>query len=63
MGFNRRKMEAERKAKAGAEAAARRAIFRCLRIRAPDRRLERASARRMALLFSPMIGAANHRKL
>jgi hypothetical protein len=40
MGFNRRKMEAQRKAQADAEAAARRAAD--TPCRAPDHRLERA---------------------
>jgi hypothetical protein len=53
MGFNRRKMEAERKAKADAEVAA---VF------ADAERLIAAwnerQARRMPLLFAPTIGAA-----
>jgi hypothetical protein len=60
MGFNRRKMEAERKAKADAEAGARRATdaqvlqdAECL-ISAWNER----QARRMPLLFAPTIGAA-----
>jgi hypothetical protein len=57
MGFNRRKMEAERKAKADAEAAARRATDAHLRFSLIAAWNER-QARRMPLLFAPTIGAA-----
>ena len=60
MGFNRRKMEAQRKAQADAEAAARRAADTQVRVDAE--RLITAwnerQARRMPLLFTPTIGAA-----
>ena len=60
MGFNRRKMEAERKAKADAEVAARRAADS--QVFADAERLIAAwnerQARRMPLLFAPTIGAA-----
>jgi hypothetical protein len=60
MGFNRRKMEAERKAKADAEAAARRAADS--QVLADAERLIAAwnerQAPRMPLLFAPTIGAA-----
>ena len=60
MGFNRRKMEAERKAKADAAAAARRATD--AQVLQDAERLIGAwnerQARRMPLLFAPTIGAA-----
>ena len=60
MGFNRRKMEAKRKAKADAKAAARRASDAQV-LQDAERligaRNER-QARRMPLLFAPTIGAA-----
>ncbi len=60
MGFNRRKMEAERKAKADAETAARRAAD--AQVLADAERLIAAwnerQGRRMPLLFAPPIGAA-----
>src|SRR6476469_6383847 len=60
MGFNRRKLEAERKAEADAEAAARRAAD--AQVLADAERLIAAwnerQARRMPLLFAPTIGAA-----
>jgi len=60
MGFNRRKMEAERKAKADAAAAARRATDAQV-LQDAERLIgawnERQS-RRMPLLFAPTIGAA-----
>jgi hypothetical protein len=60
MGFNRRKMEAERKAKADAEAAARRATDAQV-LQDAERLIgawnERQS-RRMPLLFAATIGAA-----
>jgi hypothetical protein len=60
MGFNRRKMEAERKAKADAEAAARRATD--AKVLKDAERLIAAwndrQAQRMPLLFAPTIGAA-----
>jgi len=60
MGFNRRKIEAERKAKADAEAAARRAAN--AQVLADAERLIAAwndrQAKRMPLLFTPTIGAA-----
>ena len=60
MGFNRRKMEAQRKAQAGAEAAARRAADS--QVFADAERLIAAwnerQARRMPLLFAPTIGVA-----
>jgi hypothetical protein len=60
MGFNRQKMEAERKAKADAEVAARRAADS--RVLADAKRLiavwNERQARRMPLLFAPTIGAA-----
>jgi hypothetical protein len=60
MGFNRRKLEAGRKAEADAEAAARRAAD--AQVLADAERLIAAwnerQARRMPLLFAPTIGAA-----
>ena len=60
MGFNRRKMEAKRKAKADAKAAARRASD--AQVLQDAERLIGAwnerQARRMPLLFAPTIGAA-----
>jgi hypothetical protein len=60
MGFNRRKMEADRKAKADKEAAARRATDP--QVLEDAERLvadwNERQARRMPLLFSPTIGAA-----
>ena len=60
MGFNRRKMQAERKAKADAEAATRRATD--AQVLEDAERLIGAwnerQARRMPMLFSPTIGAA-----
>ena len=60
MGFNRRKMEADRKAKADMEAAARRATD--AQVLEDAERLvadwNERQARRMPLLFSPTIGAA-----
>jgi hypothetical protein len=60
MGFNRRKMEAKRKAKADAKAAARRATD--AQVLQDAERLIGAwnerQARRMPLLFAPTIGAA-----
>jgi hypothetical protein len=60
MGFNRRKMEAERKSKADAEAAARRSTD--AQVLADAAALIAAwnerQARRMPLLFAPTIGAA-----
>ena len=60
MGFNRRKMEAQRKAQADAETAARRAAD--TQVFADAVRLITAwnerQARRMPLLFTPTIGAA-----
>jgi hypothetical protein len=60
MGFNRRKIEAERKAKADAEAAARRASDP--QVLADAQALIAAwnerQARQMPLLFAPTIGAA-----
>ena len=60
MGFNRRKMDAERKAKADAEIAARRAAD--AQVLADAESLIAAwndrQARRMPLLFAPTIGAA-----
>ena len=60
MGFNRRKMEAQRKAQADAEAAARRAAD--TQVFADAERLITAwnerQARRMPLLFTPTIRAA-----
>jgi hypothetical protein len=60
MGFNRRKIEAERKAKADAEVAARRTVDS--QVLADAERLIGAwnerQARRMPLLFAPTIGAA-----
>ena len=60
MGFNPRKMEAERKAKADVEAAARRATD--AQVLQDAERLISAwnerQARRMPLLFAPTIGAA-----
>ena len=65
MGFNRRKMEAERKAKADAEAAARRATD--AQVLQDAERLIGAwnerQARRMPLLFAPTIGARRPRPL
>jgi len=60
MGFNRRKMEADRKAKADAEAAARRASE--VQVLEDAERLIAAwndrQSKRMPMLFSPTIGAA-----
>src|SRR5437773_11778014 len=60
MGFNRRKLEAEQKAKADAEAANRRATD--AQILEDAERLIAAwnerQAKRMPILFSPTIGAA-----
>jgi hypothetical protein len=60
MGFNRRKMEADRKAKADAEAAVRRATD--AQVLEDAERLIAAwnerQAKRMPMLFSPTIGAA-----
>jgi hypothetical protein len=60
MGFNRRKMEADRKARAGAEAAARRATH--AQVPEDSERLiavwNERQARRMPLMFSPTISAA-----
>jgi hypothetical protein len=60
MGFNRRKMEAERKAKADAEAALRRGTD--AQVLEDAERLIRAwnarQGQRMPMLFSPTIGAA-----
>jgi hypothetical protein len=60
MGFNRRKMDADRKAKADAEAAARRATD--VQVLEDAERLITAwnerQAMRMPMLFSPTIGAA-----
>lgn len=60
MGINRRKMEADRKAKAAAEAAARRAID--AQVLEDAERLIAAwnerQARRRPMIFSPTIGAA-----
>ena len=60
MGFNRRKMEADGKAKADAEAAAKRATD--AQVLEDAERLIAAwnerQARRMPMLFSPTIGAA-----
>ncbi len=60
MGFNRRKMEADRKAKADAGAAARRATD--AQVLEDAERLIGAwnerQARRMPMIFSPTIGAA-----
>ena len=62
MGFNRRKMEAERKAKADAEAAGRRATD--AQVLQDAERLIAAwnerQARLMPLLFAPTIGAEIH---
>ena len=60
MGFNRRKMEAERKAKADAEAAARRATDARVLEDAEQRIVawNDRQAQRMPLLFAPTIGAA-----
>jgi hypothetical protein len=60
MGFNRRKMEADRKAKADAEAAARRATDGQL-LEDAERLItawNERQARRMPMLFAPTIGAA-----
>jgi hypothetical protein len=59
-GFNRRRMDAERKAKSEAETAASYATdAQVVEGRhALNRRLEPASARRMPFLFAPTIGAA-----
>jgi hypothetical protein len=60
MGFNRRKMEGERKAKADAEAAARRATDAHV-LQDAERLIgawNERQARRMPLLFAPTIGAA-----
>jgi hypothetical protein len=60
MGFNRRKLGAQRKAKADAEATARRAAD--AQVHADAERLiavwNERQARRMPLLFAPTIGAA-----
>ena len=60
MGFNRRKMEADRKAKANAEAAAKRATD--AQVLEDAERLIAAwnerQAQRMPMLFAPTIGAA-----
>jgi hypothetical protein len=60
MGFNRRKMEADRKAKADAEAAAHRATD--AQVLEDAERLitawNESQARQMPMLFSPTIGAA-----
>jgi hypothetical protein len=60
MGFNRRKMEADRKAKADAEATARRATD--AQVLEDAERLIAAwnerQAKRMPMLFAPTIGAA-----
>jgi hypothetical protein len=60
MGFNRRKMDADRKAKADAEAAARRATD--VQVLEDAERLITAwnerQVMRMPMLFSPTIGAA-----
>jgi hypothetical protein len=60
MGFNRRKMEGDQKAKANAEAAAKRATD--AQVLKDAERLIAAwnerQARRMPMLFSPTIGAA-----
>src|SRR5271157_3221068 len=60
MGFNRRKIESDRKAKADAEAAARRATD--AQVLEDAERLIAAwnerQAKRMPMLFSPTIGAA-----
>jgi hypothetical protein len=60
MGFNRRKMEADRKAKADAETAARRATD--AQVLEDAERLIAAwndrQARRMPMLFAPTLGAA-----
>ncbi len=60
MGFNRRKMEAERKAKADAEAAAKRATDAQVLVDAEGLIAvwSERQAQRMPLLFSPTIGAA-----
>jgi hypothetical protein len=60
MGFNRRKLEREQKAKADAEGAARRAAD--AQVLADAERLiaawNKRQARRMPLLFAPTIGAS-----
>jgi hypothetical protein len=60
MGFNRRKMDADRKARADSEAVARRATD--AQVLEDAERLIGAwnerTARRMPMLFSPTIGAA-----
>ena len=60
MDFNRRKMDADRKAKADAEAAARRATI--VQVLEDAERLiavwNERQAKRMPMLFSPTIGAA-----
>jgi hypothetical protein len=60
MGFNRRKLEADRKAKADAEAATRRATDPQL-LEDAERLIaawNERQAKRMPMLFSPTIGAA-----
>lgn len=60
MGFNSRKMEADRKADADAEAAARRATDAQV-LEAAERLIaawNERQAKRMSMLFSPTIGAA-----
>ena len=60
MGFNRRKMEADRKAKADAEAATRRATDAPV-LEDGERLIgtwNERQAKRMPLLFAPTIGAA-----
>jgi hypothetical protein len=60
MGFNRRKMEAQRQAQADAEAAARRAADARVLMDAEGliTAWNERQARRMPLLFTPTIGAA-----
>ena len=60
MGFNRRKIEAEQKAKADAEAADRRAADAQVSVDAEGlvAAWNECQARRMPLLFAPTIGAA-----
>lgn len=60
MGFNRRKMEADREAKAKAAAAHRRAIKDQVFVDAENliAAWNERQARRMPLLFSPTVGAA-----
>jgi hypothetical protein len=58
MGFNRRKMEDQRRQAAEKEAAARRATdAQVLEDAEPNRCLDERQARRMPMLFSPTIGA------